>query len=322
MKLLVTVPWDPEQLQQVKAQFPQVIFCSATTAAAVLAEIVDAEVVFGDFSREAFLAAKELRWVQCHGAGVNKLVAIPELLASSVQITSTKGAHAPTIAEHFFGLLISLARRFPQLQAAQQQKNWVPWTEWSAKIGAHPIALQGRTLGVIGLGKIGRAIAVRAQAFEMKVIAVDLLEMEKPSYVDQLGQLEHLSSLLQSSDVVVVAVPGTPATAHLLDADRLGELRRDAILIVVSRGGIVDETALCALLRDGHLAGAALDVTEQEPPPADSPLWNTPNLLLTPHIAGKSTNTTAAATQIFSENLARYLAQQPLQNLVDKLLGF
>jgi phosphoglycerate dehydrogenase-like enzyme len=90
----------------------------------------------------------------------------------------------------------------------------------------------------------------------------------------------------------------------------------------LSRGGIVDETALCALLRDGHLAGAALDVTEQEPPPADSPLWNTPNLLLTPHIAGKSTNTTAAATQIFPENLARYLAQQPLQNLVDKTLGF
>ncbi len=322
MKLLVTVPWDAEEFRSVTSRFPHITFCSALTNAQAVAEIGDAEVVFGDFSREVFLAAKQLRWVQCHGAGVNKLVGIPELMASDVQITSTKGAHAPTIAEHFFGLLISLARQFPKLQLAQQRGEWVSWSRWAEEIGRQPIGLQGMTLGIVGLGNIGLAIAARARAFGMTVIAVDIRTLDKPDGVSELWSLDELPRLLSRSDVVAVTVPGTPQTNGMLGKEMLHHMKSGAYLIVVSRGGIVDETALVTMLQECRLAGAALDVTQPEPPPADSPLWSAPNLLLTPHIAGKSANTTAAATEILCANLTRYLAGQPLTNLVDRELGF
>lgn len=322
MKLLITVPWDAAQFRRITARFPKVTFISALTTETALAAVPDAEVVFGDFSREVFLAAKNLRWVQCHGAGVNKLTAIPELMASDVQITSTKGAHAATIAEHFFGMLIGLARQFPKLQQAQQRGEWVRWATWAQSIGNQPLGLQGLTLGIVGLGNIGTAIAERARAFGMTVIAVDLRPIEKPAYVAALWPLAELPELLRQADAVVVTVPGTPQTDGLLDAEMLGHMKTSAYLLVVSRGGVVDEASLAAMLHDGRLAGAALDVTAQEPPPADNPLWLAPNLILTPHIAGKSANTTAAATEIFASNLTCYLAGQPLTNLVDKVLGF
>ena len=322
MKLLVTVPWDAAEFASVTARFPDITFCAALTPEKVITEVADAEVVLGDFSREVFLAAKQLRWVQCHGAGVNKLVEIPELMDSDVQITSTKGAHAPTIAEHFFGLLISLARQFPKLQVAQQQREWVKWSTWPDRIGDLPLGLQGRTLGILGLGNIGMAIAERAQAFGMQVLAVDIRSLPTPPTVTALWTLDALPELLRQSDAVVVTLPGTPQTNGLLDVEMLRHMQPSAFLLVVSRGGIVDEAELAAMLHDKRLAGAALDVAVEEPPAADSPLWSAPNLLLTPHIAGKSANTTAAATEIFATNLARYVAGQPLINLVDKELGF
>lgn len=322
MNILVTVPWDAAQLQRIRARFAQVEFITALTTEAALAGIGEAEVVFGDLSREVFLAAKALRWVQCHGAGVNKLTAIPELLVSDVQITSTKGAHAATIAEHFFGLLISLARQFPKLQLAQQRHEWVRYSTWSETIGNQPLGLQGLTLGVVGLGNIGLAIAERAHVFGMTVIAVDLRSLAKPACVSALWPSTELPELLRRSDAVVVTVPGIRETDSLLGADMLGHMKPSAYLLVVSRGGVVDEARLVEMLHEGRLAGAALDVTAQEPPTADNPLWSAPNLILTPHIAGKSANTTAAATEIFMSNIDRYLKGQPLTNVVDKVLGF
>lgn len=322
MKLLVTVPWDAAMLEGVRSGYPQVDFHTALATSDIIAAVQDAEIVFGDLNREAYLAARKLRWIQCHGAGVNKLAAIPELMASDVQITSTKGAHAATIAEHFFGILISLTRQLPRLYQAQLRRQWVKWEQWAETIGAAPLGLQGLTLGVIGLGNIGLAIAERARAFGMTVIAVDLRAVPKPDCVSALWMSSGLGDLLRQSDVVVVTVPGTPETNGLLGTETLGLMKPGAYLAAVSRGGIVDEAEVAAMLHDGRLAGAALDVTDIEPLPAASPLWTAPNLILTPHVAGKSANTTAAATEILRDNLARYLAGQPLRNLVDKRLGF
>ena len=322
MKLLVTVPWEEERLHATISSFPQVEFSTSSTDKEALEKIEDAEIVLGDFSREVFLAAKKLRWVQCHGAGVNKLMAIPELVASDVQITSTKGAHAPTIAEHFFGMLISLARQFPKLYEAQNRQEWVRWAKWPDIIGRRPVGLQGMTLGIVGFGNIGNAIAQRSHAFGMHNIAVDIRPLAKPDYVEELWPLTELPAVLSQADVVVITVPGTPETVGMLNADMLSSMKSGSYLVAVSRGGVVDEDALVALLKSGHLAGAALDVMAPEPPPSDSPLWMAPNLILTPHCAGKSENTVAAATEIFRENLTRYLADQPLWNVVDRELGF
>jgi phosphoglycerate dehydrogenase-like enzyme len=306
----------------VKSAFPQVEFSTALTEKEASQEIEDAEVVFGDMSREVFLAAKKLRWIQCHGAGVNKLIAIPELIESDVQLTNTRGAHASTIAEHFFGMLISLTRQLPALYQAQQRGEWLDWSEWSEKVGVQPIGLRGMTMGIIGLGNIGRAIADRAHAFEMKVIAVDIRDIPRPESVSEMWTLDNMPELLERSDVAIVTVPGTPQTAGLLGEQPLSLMKPTAYLGVVSRGGVVDEEALAGMLKTGQLAGAALDVAETEPLPKESPLWDAPNLIITPHCAGKSVGTTTTATEIFQENLGLYLAGDPLINLVDKQLGF
>jgi phosphoglycerate dehydrogenase-like enzyme len=322
MKILITVPWDDEQLLKIKTAYPQIEFCTALRDAEALTAITDAEVVFGDVSRDVFLAGQNLRWIQCHGAGVNKLAAIAELVTSDVVVTNTRGAHAATIAEHFFGMLLGLTRQLPALYLAQHQKTWVKWSDWSNQVGTLPISIQGLTLGIVGLGNIGRAIAVRAAAFQMEVIAVDKFATPRPDYVAALWHIEALPELLQNSDIVVVTVPGTPETNHLIGYEQLSLMKPTAYFSMVSRGGIVDEAALATMLKAGRLAGAALDVFEHEPLADTSPLWDAPNLILTPHVAGKSAVTTAAATDIFVQNIGNYIAGTPLTNIVDKSLGF
>ena len=322
MKLLITVPWDDRQLQRIQGTFPQIEFQTALSEDQILAAVGEAEVVFGDLTRAAFLKAANLRWIQCHGAGVNKLVAIPELIAAPVVVTNTSGAHAAAIAEHFFGGLISLTRRLPDLYQAQQRREWVHWSEWAVRIGTPPVSLVGMTLGVVGLGHIGRAIAERAAAFQMRVIAVDLCDVPQPPYLAAFWKVDQLPELLSQADVVVVTAPGTPETANLLSKDRLGRMNPGAYLGVLSRGGIVDEDAVAEMLIAGRLAGAVMDVFEKEPLPAASRLWDAPNLILTPHCSGKSEQTTAAATSIFIENLTCYLARKPLKNVIRKEMGF
>ena len=316
MKLLIIGSWDQNRFAEAKKTFPQVEFTAASDQNEILREISDAEVVFGGISREAFLAAKQLKWIQNSGAGVEKLARIAELAESDVIVTNTRGAHAATIAEHTFGLLISLTRNLRQTFQAQQNH------EWGIQFDNPMVGLTGLTLGMIGLGNIGRAIAKRGHAFDMNVIAIDAHEVLKPDFVTELRLSDGLDDVLRRSDVVAVTTPHTPKTSGLLGEHQLGLMEPSSYLLVVSRGGIVDEDALVRMLREGRLAGAGLDVTATEPLPEDTPLWDTPNLLITPHCSGRSVFTSASATAIFHENLRRYLAGEPLTNLVDLKLGY
>ena len=316
MKLLIIGSWDQDRLAEVRKTFPQVEFTAASDQDKILREIPDAEVVYGGITREAFLAAKKLKWIQNTGAGVEKLARISEIAGSDVIVTNTRGAHAATIAEHTFGLLISLTRNLRQTFQAQRDHNW------GVQFDNPMVGLTGLTLGMVGLGNIGRAIAKRGYAFDMNVIAIDAHEVPKPDFVTELRLSDGLDDLLQRSDVVAVTTPHTPNTAGLLGEQQLRLMKPSSYLLVVSRGGIVDEDALARMLREGRLAGAGLDVTATEPLPEDSPLWDTPNLLITPHCSGRSAFTSASALAIFHENLRRYLADEPLTNLVDLKLGY
>ena len=316
MKLLIIGSWDQNRFAEAKKTFPQVEFTATSDQDEILREISDAEVVFGGISREVFLAAKQLKWIQNSGAGVEKLARIAELAESDVIVTNTRGAHAATIAEHTFGLLISLTRNLRQTFQAQQNHDW------GIQFDNPMVGLTGLTLGMIGLGNIGRAIAKRGHAFDMNVIAIDAHEVLKPDFVTELRRSDGLDDLLRRSDVVAVTTPHTPKTAGLIGEQQLGLMKPSSYLLVVSRGGIVDEDALVRMLREGRLAGAGLDVTATEPLPEDTPLWDTPNLLITPHCSGRSVFTSASATAIFHENLRRYLAGEPLTNLVDLKLGY
>ena len=316
MKLLITMPWSQDRIEDAQKTFPQVQFTVAADQDDILRKIVDAEVVFGAISREAFLAAKQLKWIQNTGAGVEGLARIAEIAESDVTVTNTRGAHAATIAEHTFGFLLSLTRQLPQLLQAQREHNW------ARRIEGPQVGLTGLTLGVVGMGNIGRAIAKRGHAFDMNVIGVDVNEVPKPDFVDELSLLDGLDDLMRRSDVVAVAAPITPETAGMVGPEQLRLLKPTAYLLVMSRGGIIDEDTLVQMLNEGQLAGAGLDVMATEPLPEDSPLWDTPNLLLTPHCSGSSSYTSAAGRSIFYENLRRYLAKEPLTNLVDLKRGY
>jgi phosphoglycerate dehydrogenase-like enzyme len=308
VKALVTDDWVVRYVNELKAEFPAVEFVREAAA--------DVEVIIGRVDNEMLERARHVKWIQSLSAGVEWLRNAPALADTDIVVTNARGAHAATIAEHAFGMLVFLTRRFDALYRAQQERVWLQ----PAPTGT--VGLSGLTMGVIGLGHIGRAIAVRAHGFAMKVIAVDAHELPKPDYVAELRLLDGLPDLLRRADVVAVATPITERTRGMLGPRELALLKPGAYLLVMSRGGIVDEPTLVRLLRDGTLAGAGLDVTAVEPLPADSELWDAPNIIITPHSSPVSEQTHAAVTAILRRNLSHYLAGEPLENVVDKKLGY
>jgi phosphoglycerate dehydrogenase-like enzyme len=232
-------------------------------------------------------------------------------------VTNTRGGHAPAIAEHTFALLLALTRRIPDHLARQHEHHWPA----RSQLGVMR-ELTGATMVVVGMGNIGRAIAKRAVAFEMRVLGVDIQPGPAPDGVEAIWPLDRLDEALRQADVLVIATPQTAETRGMIDARRIGLLPPEAYLVVISRGRIVDEPALIAALQAGKLAGAGLDVTATEPLPPDNPLWEAPNVIITPHCSGGSRQTSARVWDITTENIRRFVAGEPLTNVCDKQAGF
>ena len=298
------------------AEFPDHEFVAAPTPGEQIAAVGDAEVFYGWPSREVFLAAPKLRWIQCGGTGVDAILTTPELVASDVIVTNMRGSHAAPMADHTFGMIITLAHRLREMWEAQDRREWdTPlWHETLTE-------LEGATMGIVGLGDIGLACARRAKGFGMHVCGVDPRPVTS-EHVDSAWPLARLGDLAEASDWLVIAAPFAPGSRNLIDGDVIGRMRRSAHLIVISRGGIVDEDALLGALRSGAIAGAALDVFAAEPLPAASEFWGMPNVLITPHVSAETAETFEGRRMIFRENLRRYLAREPLMHEVDKAAGF
>ncbi len=305
-------------IRELQDIYPQVELAYCTQREDLARQIADVEVYFGWLSRDEFLAARKLRWIQSPSSGVDRFLAIPELKAGDVILTSAVGTHGACLAEHALAMIFSFTRGIIGAVQAQRERRWA--------IGAlrpRVVELTGSTLGIIGLGTVGRALAKRAQAFDMRIIAVDMYPTNKPEYVEHLAGRDGLEALLRESDYVVVTVPWTAETDGMIGAAQLALMKPSAMLIGISRGGIIDEAALTSALQEGRLAAAGLDVFATEPLPADSPLWELENLLITPHIAGGSQFESQNIRAIFAENLGRYLRGEfPLRNQVDKVRGF
>lgn len=276
-----------------------------------------ADVVYGKPTQELLDAAPNIRWFQAPSAGVDFVHTMPGFAENDVVLTNTRGAHAPSIAEHAFSLLLALTRGLPATGDWQKQKRWGRDEGYRM-----PKEIRGSTTGIIGYGAIGRAIAQVARGFGMSVLAVDRHVMRGDGSVERVASIDELHEVLAQSDVVMVAAPYTPETHHLLDEQAFNAIKRGAYVIVVSRGGIVDEAALIAALRDERVAGAGLDVLEKEPLPAESPLWEMPNVIITPHLAGSSDQKERRCVEILVDNLIRYGKGEPLANVVDKRLGY
>ncbi|MGH2617307.1 MAG: D-2-hydroxyacid dehydrogenase [Thermomicrobiales bacterium] len=296
---------------------PGMQIVTVTSPEELAAEIVDADVLYGFPTADLLRAGKALRWIQSPSAGVNYLQALTELVENDIVLTNTRGAHGPSIGEHTFALLFALTRHIPESIEAQRKHHWA-----RPELYRTSREMRGLTMGIIGFGAIGRAVAQRAKGFDMEILAIDPHPEPGAAFVVETWGMERLPDLLAQSDVVVVAAPLTAESYHLLGAAELAEMKPDAYLIVVSRGGIVDEGALADALQEGRLAGAGLDVTEVEPLSSESRLWDAPNLVLTPHTAGDSSEKERRCVEILRENLIRFAQGETLLNVVDKRRGY
>lgn len=318
MKIVISGDRGNAPIGQWQAEFPDVEFVLATTKEEQSAAAPGADAYLGRIGREAYLAAGPgLRWVHSLGAGIEKLTAIPELVESDTTVTNTRGAHAPAIAEHTFAMLLCLTRRLPDTLADQRAHIWRrPGLNQKLRV------LDGQTMVIIGMGNIGREIARLAVAFRMHVLGVDAYPGAVPAGVEAVWGIDRLDAALGRANVAVMAAPLTPETANMLDARRIGLLPPDAYLLILSRGGIADEAALGGALHAGKLAGAATDVLAHEPPADNDPIWDAPNLVLTPHFSGTGQLTADRVWEITGENVRRFLRGEELLNICDKRAGF
>jgi len=252
--------------------------------------------------------APKLRWVQCLGAGVGQLQSAG-LSARDVVLTSGAGVSSGPIAEFVFARILMAWKRLPRLDALQRAHDWKP---------TYGRKLEGCTVGVVGLGAIGRAVAERAKAFRMNVLATRRRYTPgmTAEHVDRLYGHDQLRDMLGHCDAIVVCAPETPETFHVLDDAALASAKKGAFLCNVARGSLVDEQALVRALASGHLSGAALDVVEAEPLAADSPLWEVPNLYISPHSAASADGYFPSLWDLFRRNMQAYLRGQAMENLV------
>jgi phosphoglycerate dehydrogenase-like enzyme len=272
-----------------------------------------------------------LKWVQLHSAGADHILTTP-LMRSDVTVTTASGIHAPRIAEYVLASMLAFTYRVPTMLYHQRRAEW-PKGRWNVFAGHE---LRGQTVGIVGYGSIGREVARLAKAFAMRVLVNKrrAKELTDDGYSlagvgDVTGALadgfyspDRLHEMLSQCDFVVIAAPLTPETRHMIDESALRAMRPNAYLINIARGGLIDETALIRALGEGWIAGAGLDVFEREPLPADSPLWELDNVILSPHVSGFSHNYDERVTDLFAQNLKRYLAREPLLNLVDRDRGY
>ena len=255
----------------------------------------------------------KLRWVHMVSHGIDRLRG--DLLESDITITSGQGSHAEAVAEHAIAMVMMLARDMRRFSAHQREHHWERHLQG--------VELSRSTLGLVGLGSIGKLVAHYAKAFGMRVIATRRTFAEIPyPDVDEMVPRERLEYLIGESDFLVLALPFTPDTHSFFGERELRAMKPSSFLINISRGGMIDEPALIRALQEKRVAGAGLDVFQAEPLPADSPLWDMPNVIITPHIAGLSPQFVENANRLFMENLRRYLNGKPLLNVFDRTRGY
>lgn len=307
--------------ERLRAEFPQLEITQITTGDRLTQELSDATVLFGgSFKPENLRQARKLRWIHSPAAAVHDLL-FPELVNSDVILTNAREVHGVVVAEQVMAMMFALARRIPESVRFQMKRTWgqVILSE-EHRI---PQELGGATVGLVGLGSIGQNLAQRASAMGMKLIAVrEHADRPKPEHVDEVLPTSQLNQLLSRSDYVVLSAPVTAATRGMIGRAQLAAMKKDGYLINVGRGPLVDEAALIEALREHRIAGAAVDVFDQEPLPPESPLWDLENLLITPHTGGMTDKMWERHYAIFTENLLRFLTGKPLLALVNKQLGY
>ncbi len=311
-----TIP--PSYVDRLRQRFPAHTFLHAGSDDEALPLYPDADVVFaGQITRAQLAVARRLRWLHSPAAGVGGML-FPEMVSSSVVVTNSRGMSAGTIAEHVLAVILALFRRLPHAFRSQTAREWA-----QDAIGAEGNRLvAGARVLVVGLGAIGGAVAHRLTLLGARVTGLRRRATSETHGEWTVAPAGRLHDLLPKADVVIIAAPHTRETRGLIGRPELALMARDAILVNVSRGPLVDEPALIEALSTRAIGGAALDVFVDEPLPPDSPFWTLPNVLITPHTSGFRPDHWDAATALFADNLERFDAGLPLGNVVDKMAGY
>lgn len=310
MKVYIAYSLKEEYLERIK---------EARNDVEIVENIEEAEVFLGGhISKDDLKKAKNLKWIQSSSAGIDNLL-FEELLNSDIIITTASGVHPKPIAEHVFALLLSWTRRINIALRGKFERKWnrdeIKWCE----------ELTGKTMGIIGYGKIGQEIGRIAKSFGMKVIGVKRDINQKDDMVflpDELFSYKDLHEVLRRSDIIVLVLPLTSETKDLIGEEEFKVMKKDAIFINVGRGKTVKEDALVKALENGQIQCALLDVFYEEPLPEESPLWNLENVIITPHIAGMTPYYDDRLVEIFIHNLKNYPEVSRMLNVVDKSLGY
>lgn len=325
---LVLCVWHPFTLWRppadvavhVRRRWPEMKVFHLPTYEHLEDEIGDTDIFVGwSLKPEQFALAKKLKWIHSTAAGVGQLM-YPALRESDVVLTNASGVHTVPMAEHILGMLVALARRFHTAFRYQLQSHWAQQEIWDDQL--RPRELRGQVLLIVGFGAIGREVARRVKPLGMKIWAVTRSGQGDTSLADRFLPATALNEVLHEADYVVLAAPETPETRHLIGAAQLQAMKPTAFLINVARGSLVDESALIETLRRHAIAGAALDVAEQEPLPSDSPFWTLDNVFITPHISAVSEYLWDRQTELLLDNLERWFSGRELGNVVDKERGY
>jgi phosphoglycerate dehydrogenase-like enzyme len=313
----VLVAWfSAEQVAALQRAVPEARLVAVSGVEDARAHVADADALVGVVDPELVRTGKKLRWVQVLSAGVDRY-RFPELVESDIVLTNAKVIQGPNVADQAMALLLVLTRR---VHHAVRRRDWER-EPYYAEGGA--VELEGKSALVLGTGGIGTAIARRAHGFGMRVVGVDVdTDVGTRTFIEAIEPPDRLHALLPGADVVFVAVPLTPQTEGMIGEAELARMKDGAYLVNIARGKIVDTDALVDAMRRSKLAGAGLDVTEPEPLPPNHPLWDLENVVVTPHVGGASDGVTARRLALVEDNLRRFVAGQPLVNVVDKQAGY
>ncbi len=314
--------WRPQPVmaETLRARWPQMRVVHLPNYDALPPELPDTDIFVGYSLRaEQLKHARRLKWIHSTAAGIAQLT-YPELRESGILVTNPRSVFSVPMAEHVMGMIIAMARNFPDSVRFQDRSTWGQQQLWD--MSQQLTELNGKVLLIVGYGSIGEELAKRAKAFGMHVWGITRSGKGDTSFVEKILPANHLHEALPDADYVVVTAPETAETKHLIGAAEISRMKRRARLINVGRGSLLDESALIGALENGHLAGAALDVTGIEPLPRDSPLWKAPNLFITPHTSAVSDRLWQRETNLLVELLELWFSGREMKNVVDLSRGY
>jgi phosphoglycerate dehydrogenase-like enzyme len=319
VRILTMTSFDPHEIERITAAAPRVELTIVKTRAEFRQRLSDAEVVYGMLEPSELAAARRVRWVQAGAAGVENLD--PAFVASPIVLTNMARAFAPAITETAMGFLLCLTRGITTLYMPQFAKRQMK-AVGTVKSADH-VELAGKTMGIVGMGGIGSALARRAHyGFDMRVVATDARPLPRPEYVAELRDPSWFEAMVPTVDVLVAAAPHTPLTERMFNEAVFRRMKKTAYFLALSRGQLFDDLALVTALKEGWIAGAGLDVFPQEPPPSTHPIFDCTNIVMTAHTSGWSPDRQVRLVGLFAENVRRYAIGAPLLNVVDKKAGY